>query len=186
MGTNQSQIWMLTGERGVGKTTFCRALASHARLAGWNVGGLITSAILTGEGKTGILAENIKTGDTRPLASLNQDPPFNLLVGKWYFDPSIISWGNQVIRDSVPCELLIIDEFGLLEFHLHQGWWGSVDVLQRKEYRVALLVVRPELQETAQGIFNFSDSLLLEDPHNIDPLMHGFWSKISGLETQTS
>jgi len=177
---------MLTGERGVGKTTFCRALASHARLAGWNVGGLITSAILTVEGKSGILAENIKTGDTRPLASLNQDPSFNLQVGKWYFDPSTISWGNQVICDSVPCELLIIDEFGPLEFHHHQGWWDSVDVIRRNEYRIALVVVRSELQETAQRIFNFSDTLPLEDPHNIDPLMQGFWSKISGLVTQTN
>lgn len=174
---------MLTGQRGVGKTTFCKTLASHARLEGWSVGGLLTPAIFIGGEKAGILAESLKTGETRPLASLDPIAPFDLAVGKWYFNRSAIAWGNQVIQNSVPCDLLIIDEFGPMELIRHQGWWDSFDIFESNDYRVALFVVRPELQEIAQKKLNISETIILGDPHDIDQLVQSFWSGICGNVT---
>jgi nucleoside-triphosphatase THEP1 len=46
--------WIITGERGVGKTTFCRRLMEGAGAAGWDVAGLISLPRYEGEVKTGI------------------------------------------------------------------------------------------------------------------------------------
>ena len=170
---------MLTGQRGAGKTAFCQALTSNARLEGWRVSGLITPAIIAGESKVGILAESLETGEARPLASLDQTATFDLPVGKWYFDRSVIAWGNQVIRDSIPCDLLIIDEFGPMELIRHKGWWDSVDIFDSNDYRAALLVVRPELQEVARQTFNIAGTIIVGDGRQTDQLVRDFWSKIS-------
>jgi len=174
MRPDHSRLWLLTGQRSVGKTTFCGALASHARLVGWSVGGLLTPAIFTGADKTGILVESLVTGETRPLASLDQIAAFDLQVGKWYFDRSVIEWGNQVIQNSVPCDLLIIDEFGPMEFLRHKGWWDSVDIFDSHEYLAALVVVRPELQEIACEMLNVSEVISLDAAHNSDQSMQLF------------
>ena len=179
METGQSRLWMLTGQRGVGKTTFCHALTSHALLEGWQVSGIITPVIFAGNEKVGILAESLETGEARPLASLDRTALFDLPVGKWYFDRSVIAWGNQVIRDSIPCDLLIIDEFGPMELIRHKGWWDSVDIFDRDEYRAALVVVRPELQEVARQTFNIAGTIIVGDGRQTDQLVRDFWSKIS-------
>ncbi len=180
METVNSRLWLLSGQRGVGKTAFCVALARLAQLEGWQVGGLLTPAIFTGGAKTGILAENLKTGETRPLASLVQSASFDLPLGKWYFDRSVIAWGNRVLRDSLPCDLLIIDEYGPLELLRHEGWWASVDVLSRKEFRAALVVVRPELEGFARQALNISRTIILGYDQAIEPSVRSFWAKISG------
>jgi len=147
---------MLTGQRGVGKTTFCHALTSHALLEGWQVSGIITPVIFAGNEKVGILAESLETGEARPLASLDRTALFDLPVGKWYFDRSVIAWGNQVIRDSIPCDLLIIDEFGPMELIRHKGWW-----------------------EIARQTFNIAGTIIVGDGRQTDQLVRDFWSKIS-------
>lgn len=171
---------MMTGQRGVGKTTYCKALTSHARLGRWSVGGIITPAIFAGNEKVGILVESLKTGEARPLASLDRTATFDLPVGKWYFDRSVIAWGNQVIQESIPCDLLIVDEFGPMELIRHKGWWDSVDIFDSNEYRAALVVVRPELQEVAQQTLNISGTILLGNDQAIEPSVRSFWAMISG------
>ena len=179
METVNSRIWLLSGQRGAGKTAFCQTLISHARLEGWQVGGLITPAIITGKSKIGILAESLKTGETRPLASLDQSASLDLPVGKWYFDRSVIAWGNRVIQESNPCDLLIVDEFGPMELIRHKGWWDSVGIFDSNEFRVALVVVRPELQEVARQALNISRTIILGEGQQTDQLVQDFWSKIA-------
>jgi nucleoside-triphosphatase THEP1 len=41
-------------------------------------------------------------------------------------------------------DVLVIDELGPLEFDLQTGWTASFEVLRRKRYRLALIVIRPE------------------------------------------
>ncbi len=47
------------------------------------------------------------------------------------FDPAVLAWGNQVLRDSIPTDLLIVDEIGPLEFNQAIGWVSAFDVLAR-------------------------------------------------------
>jgi len=149
MDMTTSPLWVLTGERGIGKTTHCRTLVEQARAAGWDVAGLLSPAVFENGIKTGILAENLRTGETHPLAiaaSAFNSPlsTFHLSLGTWLFDPSVIAWGNQILQSRLPCDLFIIDELGPLEFFRGEGWDNAFEDLRQVRYRPGVVVIRPE------------------------------------------
>lgn len=147
-------LWALTGERRAGKTTFCRLLVKLARAANRDVAGLLSPAIVENGLQTGILAEDIRTGESRHLASVSRQSPEDIPYGKWYFDPHTLAWGNRVLTNSPPCDLLIIDELGPLELTYRMGWQKALEILPQGGYKVGLAVIRPELLEAACGLFN--------------------------------
>ncbi|MBL1171499.1 MAG: hypothetical protein HND45_03580 [Chloroflexi bacterium] len=180
MDVTASSLWALTGERGVGKTTQCRALADQARAAGWNVAGLLSPAVFENGVKTGILAEDLRTGESRPLAVLaNQSPltthhlplsTFHLPLGNWLFDPSVIAWGNHILQSRQPCDLFIIDELGPLEFFRGEGWVNAFDALRQAPYRLGVVVIRPECLE-AFSKMGFSFQVVKAEISNLPTLI---------------
>jgi nucleoside-triphosphatase THEP1 len=166
---------MVTGPRGVGKTTFCRLLAGQARTAGWDVAGLLSPAIVEDGLKTGILAEDVRTSEQRPLASAASHPPFDLQLGNWFFDRASIDWGNRVLVTCLPCDLLIVDEIGPLELLRCAGWTSALTVLRRPNYRLGLVVVRPELQETARARLPVAGTIPLDAPLCLEGNVQTWW-----------
>ncbi|MFZ5910157.1 MAG: nucleoside-triphosphatase [Chloroflexota bacterium] len=150
-----STLHLLTAPRGAGKTTFCRALADRARTAGWDVAGLLSPAVFEDGAKTGILAQDLRTSETRLLAVANQQfnpvqgksssfPTLDLPLGDWLFDSSVIAWGNQILETCLPCDLLIVDEIGPLELNRGAGWVNALETLRQPGYRVGVVVIRSE------------------------------------------
>lgn len=142
-------LWLLTGPIGAGKTTFCRRLAQAARSQGCDVAGLLSPAWMQAGQKIGILAENVRTGEQRTLAYTQPSPRTGLQFGPWHIDRQVMSWGNQIILDSSPCDLLIVDELGPLEFYLQAGLTAAFAVLSERRYGASCVVVRPSLLEDA-------------------------------------
>lgn len=141
-------LWVLTGRRGAGKTIHCGALAEQASIAGWSVGGLLSPAIFKDGLKTGILVQDLQTGESRPLAKVatfaTHSTAFTLPLGQWLFDPTVVDWGNQVLQSRQACDLFIVDELGPLEFFRGEGWVNAFDALRQVRYRVGVVVIRPE------------------------------------------
>lgn len=148
MDVTDSSLWVLTGGRGVGKTVHCGMLAEQASVAGWDVAGLLSPAIFENGVKTGILTQNLRTGDSRPLAMLStlnvERSTFNVQLGNWLFNPSVIAWGNQILQSRQPCDLFIVDELGPLEISRGEGWVNAFDALRQVRYRLGVVVIRPE------------------------------------------
>lgn len=147
-------LHLLVAPRGAGKTTFCRLLAEEARAAGYQVAGLLSPAVFEGGVKTGILAQDLRTGEARMLARLETfapvPPSFDLRLGCWLFDRAVLEWGNQLLAGELRCDLLVVDELGPLELVHGEGWVNALDALRRGCYRWAVAVVRPELAEVAR------------------------------------
>jgi nucleoside-triphosphatase len=147
---NEPLLFLITGGRGAGKTTFCERMVFSAREAGWQVAGLLSRPVFE-EGqpaspsrfRTAIEAVDLRTGCTRQLAARSDDPTPG--TKHWKFDPSAVEWGNQVLRASVPCDLLIVDELGPLEFERDQGWQAGLIAVDSRQYAIAFVVVRAEL-----------------------------------------
>ncbi|HSQ16763.1 MAG TPA: nucleoside-triphosphatase [Anaerolineales bacterium] len=173
------RLWMVSGEREVGKSTFCRALAAHARQFGWDVAGLFCPAVFEGGQKTGILAEAVRTGEARLLASTHRRTPADLRLGQWYFDHGVLDWGDQVIASSPPCDLLIIDELGPLELVHQAGWWSALGILGSSPYQVGLVVVRPELQLQVYQRLPITSTLTLDKTRPTDTWVQHCWTVIS-------
>jgi hypothetical protein len=62
-----------------------------------------------------------------------------------------MAWGNDVLGAATPCDLLIVDELGPLEFERNRGWTDGLAAVDSGDYRHALVVVRPQLLPAARA-----------------------------------
>lgn len=168
MKTASARLILISGEQGAGKTLFCQGFAEAARRQGRQVSGLISPGVFAENGlRIAIEAEDLHSGERRLLARLRTedrpqspdcipDASAGLQQGKiqtqaWDFDPRQLEWGNQVLRRSVPADILIIDELGPLELERRQGWTEGLRAVDGAAYRLALVVIRPVLLPGAQA-----------------------------------
>lgn len=138
------KIWIITGERGAGKTRFCQQVIQAAGEKGLTVGGVLSPAVFTNGIKIGISVQDLASGENRPLASAREDVP-GAITPHWKFDAASLAWGSEILHRSTPCDLLIVDELGPLELEHSQGWVEGIETLRGGKYRAALVVVRSEL-----------------------------------------
>lgn len=83
---------------------------------------------------------------------------------RWAFDPAALAWGETLLRAATPCDLLVVDELGPLEFERAEGWVGGLAAVDGGAYRVALVVVRPRLLGHARRRWPRARLLTLVDP----------------------
>ncbi len=156
-----SLIILITGLRGVGKTTLCLRTVTLAKNAGYSCAGLLT---LREEGDLRILVD-VRTGNRR---SLTASGPTGIPVGRYLFDPDTLAWGTAILARSIPCDLLVLDELGPLEM-TGGGWAIGMDILREGRFLLALVVVRPEL--VTEVLERFPDAWVVEvTPENRDEL----------------
>lgn len=141
---------LITGPRGVGKTSLCTSLAKQTRAAYLTVGGILCPAIFENGLKTGMRLTHIQTGEQRLLGSRNATPALNFRVGAWYFDESVLHWGNDILRASTDVDVLFIDELGPLEFIEGKGFQAALELLDAGTFNQAVVIVRPALLALAQ------------------------------------
>ncbi len=143
MSNVEPLLFLITGSRGAGTTTFCSQLVQAAREAGWQVAGLLSRPVFEGPLRTAIDAEDLRTGAARRLATRSEQPTPGSKV--WQFDPETLEWGNQVLASSTPVDLLVVDELGPLEFERGGGWQAGLTAVDSRQYAIALVVIRAEL-----------------------------------------
>jgi len=156
--------WIVTGERGVGKTTFCRRLKETAGAAGWDVAGLLSLPRYEGEVKTGIHILDLREGASRLMASTQPTEVEGFRFCGWTFSDSALAWGNDILRRATPCDLLIVDEVGPLEFDVGSGMTACFQELDREAYHVAIAVVRPAYVDRFRLSWKRSTSITISSP----------------------
>jgi len=149
--THKPSILIISGTRAAGKTTFCTRIAKILKSNGWDVAGLLSLPVIKQGEQTAKVARNIRSGDRRNLASINfHGKSINeVQTGRWIFDTKTLAWCNAILQSSVPCDFLVIDEIGPLEFNEGEGFIEALTALDSGEYFFAMVVVRPEFLTTA-------------------------------------
>lgn len=161
-----ARVVILTGERGVGKSTVCERTVALARDKGYTCGGLLT--LSRTEGSLDVL--DVRSGDVRRL-TLPPDVEPAIVQGRFRFDPGTLAWGNAVLAHATPCHLLVVDELGPLEMERGGGWAKAFAALRGNNFGLALVVVRPELLTRAQMRLSVSATTVLGvTPDNRDGL----------------
>lgn len=165
-------LWILTGTRGSGKTTLCRRLSAEAKSLNWDVAGVISPAVFDAAGKTGIEVYDLRSGESRlfarrPLDADGQPVP----RPGWTYDQTALAWGNQVLSKAVPCDMLIVDEMGPLEFEAGLGWISGLEAVDSRAYKVGLVTIRPELVTAARLRWPFAGVVDMSAPESfLEPL----------------
>lgn len=166
MNPEGKTIWIITGSRGVGKTRFCMNLVQNARLQNWQVEGVICPPGYSGSVKTTIKIENLKTREHATLAKVKEEGSIGLQTEHWHFDDEVMSWANDFLGSISKCDLLLIDELGPLEFLRAEGWQNGLVAVDKADYRIAIIVVRPEL--VAHAIERWPAARIAEIPAGMD------------------
>lgn len=163
--SERGRILVVSGARGAGKTSYCRKAVEAYRAAGLKVSGLLAPGRFEDRGKTGIFAVDLDTSESRLVASLVPGEIDGLRLGMWTFDAGAFDWGNRCLLQTKEPDVLIIDELGYLEFDLGTGWTAGFEVLRRRDYRLALVVIRPECLEAFSSMgFSFQTRVVLSPP----------------------
>lgn len=128
---------ILSGERGLGKTSLALELASLLRAAGRSVGGVASPSERGGDGiPTEVSLVDLRSGESRLLASRSRDlggpsmpgrrwspdslaepPPFS-------FSREALAWGAEILRREIEAapDLIVLDEVGPLEIKWDSGF----------------------------------------------------------------
>ena len=106
------EIVLLTGGLQSGKTNLCLGIYKLALEARVRVAGVISPAVFEGDKKTAIDALDLKSGNRKRLAELKTSHQTDLETERWAFYSEVVDWGNKMLEEAVPCDLLLIDEFG--------------------------------------------------------------------------
>lgn len=170
LSQQRASLVVLTGQRGSGKTALCSLLVERARQAGWQVRGLMTPAVIEAGQKTAIDVLDLHSGQRRRLARLRQDGDTGIQTMSWTFDPQALEWGSRVLMESVPCDLLLVDELGPLELVRNQGWKAGLDVLDTGGYRLGVVVIRPELLDIARRRWPHAREITIVSPEGVSGL----------------
>jgi nucleoside-triphosphatase THEP1 len=161
-----TSIIILTGERGAGKTSACREAVTLAQAKEYACNGILT--LTQPDGELDVL--DVSNGETRRL-TLPPDTKPAIVQGRFHFAPETFGWGNLILADATSCHLFVVDELGPLELEQRRGWTKAFDVLQRRNFALALAVVRPELVIKAQLCLPGSATTVLSvAPENRDGL----------------
>ncbi len=159
-----ARIILLSGEIQTGKTNLSREVAQHYKEAGFKVAGLVSPAVFEGGEKTAIEVLNLISGERQLLAVLRKNHHTYLETKRWSFFPKVVAWGNQVLQNAVPCELLIVDELGPVEFIHGEGWLNGFCAIDSYQYQAALVVIRPSLIPQALERWTGARVINLSDP----------------------
>ncbi len=143
-------INILTGESGSGKTHTCQCWVEHARSTGWQPCGVISPPVFENGKKIAIDVVHLRTGERRRLAERVERQSGFHVTDHWDFSTDVMAWSNAILGEMCPCDLLIVDELGPLEFEKEQGWMNAFTALQGDFFQRAVVVIRPDLLEEAR------------------------------------
>ena len=155
-------IYVVTGEKGSGKSTVCARVAQAAAESGLAIAGIVTERAGGGDPGAPRRVVDLRSGQTRPFGSQGRErlrggrpatTPIDTgrtgatdpLTPGWDFDEQVFSWVDAVLSRATPCDLLVVDELGPLELLGGRGWVSALEVLRSRDYGVALVVCRPKL-----------------------------------------
>jgi nucleoside-triphosphatase THEP1 len=150
--STQKRIIILSGAKGVGKTSLIQKVIAWAKDHNIAVAGICSPAVFHNKQKTGIQVQEITTNHRKTLALVAGTVNAAVATEAWGFNEKNLEWGNEILDGIDMCQLLIIDELGVLEINQQRGWSHAFRVLKNLEYKLAVVVVRPELCEAFRKI----------------------------------
>jgi len=157
-----SEIYIYTGEKGIGKSTLLQKLFLKKE----NVGGILQPRL---DGIKYLV--DIESGEKRKLElDENESGAETISIGSYLFSAETFLWGQQKLNDAFTStnRLLIVDEIGPLELNgsglepaLTKIISSSIDLKIK-----LLLVVRPKLIEQVVLNYNLNSPIVFHHGEN--------------------
>jgi nucleoside-triphosphatase THEP1 len=169
----QGTLTLITGEIESGKTRFCRQFSEALKELGWDTAGILSPAVFNKGVKTAIDGLDLRSGKRVRIAELNtaDAPQMGPHTKRWRFSTDALEWCNEILKASVPCDFLVIDELGPLEFERGQGLLAAFEAVDSRKFKACLVVVRPSLVEKARRRWPEADVITIGEDMDISALV---------------
>lgn len=154
------KIFIITGGKAEGKTTFAGNLASFLKEKGLYPAGFLAERIMNAEETTGYDLTNVETGERAEILRSGVVSAEAGKIGKFTINPSGFAFGeNILLRQAHHSSILIfIDEVGALELR-GEGWSAAIDHLLQKRINNIVLVVRDEYLEKVKERWDLKNAV---------------------------
>jgi len=137
------QIFILSGERGQGKTGYAREIINLLRQEEITVNGIYSDRVMNEDKTIGYDVVDIKSGKREVFLRLSGEPQFEQ-IGRYFIHPNGLRMGINSLQVTSPhCDLVIIDEIGQLELK-GKGWVDNLDQLINLASSHLLLTTRAQ------------------------------------------
>ena len=158
----KSNVVLITGEIGSGKTTLISAISARLKASGLLAGGILASAVYENETKTGYKIQDVATDKEMHLSHTN-DTEGLARVGRYFFIPEAIDFGRAAlsVERNRNSQIVLIDEIGAWELQ-GQGWAGSLNELIINCNMPLILTVRKSFLELVIENWMFQNPLVIE------------------------
>jgi len=133
-------IIVVTGSKGVGKSSSLAETAKIIKKYNKSVGGIISPSIWENGERCGYDLINLADGSKRLLATKAENVLKDAFrYGAFYFSCNAIIAGNMAILDGLCTDVLIVDEIGNMEI-AGQGWAESIPLVRERKLPLVLSV----------------------------------------------
>jgi nucleoside-triphosphatase THEP1 len=177
-------LLIVSGDFETGKTRFSQQLAQGLQEAGWDVAGIVSPAVFEDGVKTAIDALDLRSGERHRLAERNQagsslDGP---ATSHWQFSQETLDWCDGVLRSASPCDLLVIDELGPLEFDRGIGLQAGLEAIDEGRYLASVVVVRSALLERVKARWSHAEWIRSVPAEATIPLIEDWIQRLGSLK----
>ena len=170
-----ANLVVLYGSSQSGKTTYLEHLVEYYQSLGLEVRGILSPAVFHEGQKVGIKVKDIHSGEERYLAAKRpvKIPRMGDKLG-FVFDETTVNWGRSVLRHSVPTEVFIVDEIGLLELKKVRGWKEAIGQIMLQQYTLGIVVLRESLHDMVREQWPVTEWLKYHEGLNVNSFDHYF------------
>lgn len=141
MRAGRPKIIMVVGAKDSGKTTYLELIVKRAELKGFTVTGFLSRGDVN---KENYYLENLNTREKLVLASKISGLPSTIKRGEYYFSTDTLHFGNQILKQGLRADLIVLDEFGPLEYD-GQGFREGFDFLLKEYSGIFCIAMRPSI-----------------------------------------
>jgi nucleoside-triphosphatase THEP1 len=140
-----SEVFIITGEKHQGKSTFAEKLVKLLQKEGKTVKGFIAPGKFIENHRSEFSIQDVFTGESKMLCSIKGTKE-QKQVGKFYFSDEGLLFGKDLLKtENVnDADFIIIDELGPFELR-GKGWSSSIDALLKNPDFSMIWVVRRSL-----------------------------------------
>lgn len=164
----RSQVIILTGDVGQGKTTFAMSLQSQLKAKGIKTAGFFSLGVHENNQRIGFDLVDLLTGQ-QLVISRNLYQEGWIKQSHYYFDPSAFQHESELLWQQVEAgtDILIIDEVGPLELN-DSGWNQFIETICREKPVPMIWIVRKSLVRQVARKWNVGDVYIFNIDENKD------------------
>lgn len=152
-------VFIITGERGAGKSVVLAGAAAALKYEGFRIGGISAPGLWKDGKRDGFDIVDLMTDRRTELCRVN-GPADWPKTGKFRFRPEGLEFGRKALspENLRTADIVAIDEIGPWELD-GGGWAPELEKLLKEDGRPLVLVIRKELLEKARERWNISPAV---------------------------